>query len=223
MFNKMSGLKNLMVDFVLSTRKKTYLVKKSKIKKIIKDFPDYHSFSFGRKNKNTTFYVIKKSQASGIFSILIYVLNHLILSEKINAVPVVDMENFPSIYNENKVIKNTKNSWLYYFDQVSKYKLKDIYRSQKVIFTSDKRFLNESISYKENTKKLKYVFKKYIKIDKKLKNIANNFIKKNFFKKKVLAIHWRGSDMKVSPNHPFPPTKKQILNLADKLIKKKKI
>jgi hypothetical protein len=139
-----------------------------------------------------------------------------------NAIPIVDMENFTNIYNENRIIKNTKNSWLYYFDQVSKYKLEDVYNSKRVIFTSDKLFINQSISYKENKEKLNHVFKKYIKIDKNLIKIADKFVKKNFVNKKVLAIHWRGSDMKVSPSHPFPPTKKQILDLADKLIKNQK-
>ena len=35
-----------------------------------------------------------------MFSNLIFVLNHLIICEKHKFIPIIDMENFPTIYNE---------------------------------------------------------------------------------------------------------------------------
>ena len=37
-------------------------------------------------------------------------LNHLKIAESCGYIPVVDMENFPTIYNELKKIDNTNNS-----------------------------------------------------------------------------------------------------------------
>ena len=65
-------------------------------------------------------------------------------------------------------------------------------------------------------------FKKYIKIKDIYLRQASSFVNKNFKNKKVLAVHWRGTDHKILPNHPMPPTKDQIFLIVDKLIKNKK-
>ena len=139
-----------------------------------------------------------------------FVLNHLILAEKLGAIPVVDMENFTNLYSEKNKIKGTKNSWLYYFAPVSKYSLNQVYKSKFVVFSSDKLFINQAVSSKTNTIQLEKVFKKYIKIKPEYLELSNKFIKKNFKGKKILGVHWRGTDHKVLPNH-HPPTQKQIL------------
>ena len=77
---------------------------------------------FGSLNENKTFYVIRRRSHAGIFSYLSFVLNHLIIAKKNNFIPVVDMQNFVSPYNEKYKIENTLNSWEYYFEQTSKYK-----------------------------------------------------------------------------------------------------
>ena len=79
-----------------------------------------------------------------------------------------------------------------------------------------------SKNYIDKKMELKKIFKKYIKIKKKYILESEDFVKKNFLKKKVLAVHWRGTDHKVLPGHPMPPTKKQIFSIVDKLIKVKK-
>lgn len=178
---------------------------------------------FGNKNRNKIFYVIRldHKKGGGLFSNVLFVLNHLKISEKHGFIPVVDMENFPSLYNEKKKILFTKNSWEYYFKPVSKFKLKEIYKSQNVISTTNFSNNNMSKNYK-NDKTLKILFKKYIKIKKKYYVNAKKFADNNFKNNKVLAVHFRGSDMKKHPNHPLPPTIRQIISLIDKALIKYK-
>ena len=96
----------------------------------------FNLYSFGNKNKNKIFYVIRRSPGAGLFSNVIYVLNHLSLIEKTNFIPIIDMENFTTIYNEKNKVEKTFNAWEYYFEKINKYTLKEVYQSQNVILTS---------------------------------------------------------------------------------------
>ena len=60
---------------------------------------------FGEKNKNKFFYVIKRTPGSGFFSNFVYVLNHLRISELFNLIPVIDMKNYKTIYNDKFNLK----------------------------------------------------------------------------------------------------------------------
>ena len=78
----------------------------------IKNIP----LSFKYKNsKNQIFYIIRRTPGAGLFSNFIFVLNHLKIADSCGFLPIVDMENFPTIYNEQNSIKSSKNAWDYYF------------------------------------------------------------------------------------------------------------
>ena len=70
---------------------------------------------FGNKNKNKTFFVIKRSPGGGFFSNLLFVLDNLYYCEKKNYIPIIDMENFPTKYNQKKNLGGVKNIWNLYF------------------------------------------------------------------------------------------------------------
>ena len=80
--------------------------------------------SFGHLNKDKIFYIIRRYPSAGLFSNITFILNHLRVCDKANFIPIIDMENYPTLYNENKIIKKTKNSWEYYFENLNKYSLK---------------------------------------------------------------------------------------------------
>jgi len=187
--------------------------------------PTYFYKSFGNKNIDKLFYVIKingkKKEGGGLFSNLLFILRHLIFAEKLKAIPIIDLENFYNKYNEKRPIFGTRNSWLYYFEPVSKYTLNEVYQSQNVLITNGFFSKNMKKNY-HSDKKLIKSFKKYIKIKKKFLKSANDFEKKNFLKQKVLGIHLRGTDRKTTTNHPFPPTITQIFQLIDDSINKYK-
>ena len=178
--------------------------------------------SFGNLNPDKIFYIIRRSPGAGIFSNVLYVLNHLNIAKKNNFIPIVDMKNYLTIYNEKIPINNNYNAWEYYFNNFSNYSLNEVYKSKNVL-------LSENVFYKEFTRWLSRddyltdLLKKEIVIKKNLFNIYN-FIKKKYFSNKIiLGIHFRGTTYKYSPDHPFAATKSQIKNKIDEILKKNKI
>ena len=51
-------------------------------------------------NPDKIFYIIKRTPGTGLFSNVLFVLNHLIKAKKLGYIPFVDMQNFHTIYNE---------------------------------------------------------------------------------------------------------------------------
>ena len=177
---------------------------------------------FGKKNVNKIFYVIKRTPGAGLFSNLTFVLNHLKIAEKYSFIPVIDMENFPTIYNEDNKINGTLNSWNYYFKSVSKYSLKEVYKSKNVIFTNDYFSKGMLASYEmSNKKEFKKIIKKYIFIKPDIQKEIN-FYKKKYFKNhnKILGVHFRGTTYKKARGHAFPIPKKMMKKNIDYLINK---
>ena len=175
--------------------------------------------SLNSKNKKKDiFYIIKRTPGAGLFSNFIFVLNHIKVADSLGYKPIVDMENFPTIYNERKSINGFNNAWNYYFENKKNYNLKKILLNHKFILTSNR--FSKSFSHEINNNEFRKLFKKYFKINSNHQKFVKNFKKKFFFNKKIVAIHLRGTSYKTSANHPFPITQKQIINLIDKLLKK---
>lgn len=187
--------------------------------------PTYFVKNFGNKNKDKIFYVIKlyetNKEGGGLFSMVLFVLNHLKIVEKNNYIPVVDFENFYNRYNEEKPVNKIKNSWLYYFEQLSKYRLSEVYNSKNVIMTHGYFSKDMALEFVVD-KEFRRIFLKYIKIRKKYLDNANKFYKFNLKNNKVLGIHFRGTDRQTGVNHPLPPTLTQMYHLADIALKKYK-
>ena len=193
-------------------------------KEIIKNNEDLQFCKFGNKNRNKFFYVIQRKKGGGFFSNLLYVLNHLSISEKFNFIPAIDMENFEGYYNEKIKVNKTLNSWEYYFEQPKNFFLKEIYKSKNVIITSNKIYKNYKFRAFKKYKDIYRVYKKYIKIKKDIFNDVNKIVTKlNINKSNTVGLHWRGTDHKFLPNHPQPPTRKQIFQKLDKILQNKKI
>ena len=174
---------------------------------------------FGSLNENKTFYVIRRRSHAGIFSYLSFVLNHLIIAKENNFIPVVDMQNFVSPYNEKHKIENTLNSWEYYFEQTSKYKLDEVYNSKNVILSED--FFHAKMSYQIHLNKSFNEFRgKNIFIKPKyIDFVKNYFEEKKLIGKKILGVHFRGTSYKTSRGHIFPSTTKQMTKHLDSILK----
>lgn len=174
----------------------------------------------GNSNSDKIFYVIQRHGGEGgLFSDLIFVINHLKVAENYGFIPVVDMENFPRWYNEKKKIKKTLNSWNYYFEPLTQYSLDEIYKSQNVILTSSRFYSDIDFKYQiQDSEDLTKIYKKYIKIKKEIKKIVE-FFQKNFFEnKKILGVHFRGTSYKNGRN-PYPATIKQMINKINEIKK----
>jgi hypothetical protein len=177
-------------------------------------------YNLGYLNKNKIFYVIKKNfSANGFFSNFTFVLDHLEYALKKKYIPVVDMENFQTVYNEKKRINKTFNSWEYYFSNLSKYNLSNVYKSRNVIFSSDSRI--KKIQLDKDYSKKKLLNK--IKINKNILLEYNNAKKKIFgSKKKILAVLVTGSLQKIVTNHELPLTPKEYVYIVKEKFKQYK-
>lgn len=173
--------------------------------------------SLGNLNKDKIFYVIRRTPGAGMFSNVVYVLNHIKIAKKYNFIPVVDMENYVSIYNEKNDLLKQKNSWEYYFKKISNYELKEVYNSHKVIISSN-NFYN-FFNYHLEDECFKSFFDENIFFKDYLKRYADSFKNKYFNNNRILGVHFRGTSYKTSAGHPLGPTKSQIFNLVNKILK----
>tara|TARA_B100000787_G_scaffold169890_1_gene162745 strand:- start:2420 stop:3463 length:1044 start_codon:yes stop_codon:yes gene_type:complete len=217
-------IKEIIRKHLIDSRDAKTHTNNKKLKKSIFDNNElfYNIKSFGIKNPKKTFYVIQRSQG-GLFSILNYVLHHLFIAEKFNFIPVVDMANYYTLYNEKKPIKGINNSWEYYFEPVSKYSLDEVYKSKNVIITDGQTRKNIFFDGLENLTSIhKKIFNKYIKIKKNFIREKDIFYSENFKNLNVLGVHFRGTDYKNRERHPYPATKKQITDIIDNLNSKYK-
>ena len=213
-------IKNYIKNYIFSKRTKVEFRKKTDHIYSNKDLK-YFIKSFGNQNQNKIFYVIQRSPGGGLFSNLNYVIYHLSICDKFNFIPIIDMKNFTTKYNSKKKFNNKSNAWEYYFSKVSKYSLKEVYKSKKVIITDSKtRGIDGFDSFENLDNTHEKIFKKYIKINKNILNKVDDFKKVYFRNHKILGVHFRGSDMKYQERHPFPPTINQIVNKINLLLKK---
>lgn len=186
---------------------------------VFNDLKNNKKYYFGNKNKDKSFYIIKRRfNATGMFSNVTFVVDHINHALKKNKIPIIDMENFPTVYNEKYKIKNTLNSWNYYFLSLNKFSLEEVYQSSNVTFSTDKRIKKTFIN---NDDELIKIFNKYIKIN---KEIIGKFskIKKKYFKKndKIMCVHVRGTIQRIVRGHSLPPHPDDFLKESIKIFKK---
>ena len=121
---------------ITSTGPKPFFKRSFPFKEFLLNQNCQYQIANSKKNNNKIFYVIRRSPGAGLFSNVVFVINQLIICEKFNFIPIIDMENFTTIYNEQEKINNTYNAWEYYFEKINKYSLKEVYNSQNVILGS---------------------------------------------------------------------------------------
>ena len=229
-------LKKLIFNFTLQTPKlledvsENNIFENSKVKTIINTLEgdiqilkklNLIERSFGDLNEDKVFYVIKRTPGTGMFSNITFILNHLKICKKFNFIPIIDMENYPTIYNEKNTFKNTKNAWNYYFESMNQFSLDIVYKSKNVLITNDKFF--HFFSYNiDKDRELSNLLRNEIRLNKYLKKIYSN-LHKNFTNKNILGIHFRGTSYKRSAGHPLPATKQQMYELTRKIMKQNKV
>ena len=121
------------------------------------------------------------------------------------------MEIYKTIYNEKKKINKSYNAWEYYFYKINNYNINQIYQSKNYILANDNNIYTKDNKFNKN---LNDIFLKNIKLRKNIKKkIIFYKTKLNIkTKNKILGIHFRGTDMRISPNHPTPPYCLQMIN-----------
>lgn len=210
---------NFIKELLIGKKASCTFYRKTRISNLVNNSSYNLPINFGRLNPKIIFYVIKRTPGAGFFSNVSFVVCNIYFALKKKYVPVVDMENFLTWYNERLPIKKSLNSWLYYFKPIKKYKLSEVYKSKNVLFSSNQYPLGYPMSISED-KNLCRIFLKYINVNKDILEIYRNYYNQNIKKSKVLGVHFRGCDLKSYRGHPFPATKTQMLNKCNYLISK---
>ena len=154
-------IKNLLRKHLFDEGAKLIVENTSLANKILLDSSKcFLSNTDGDLHKDKVFYVIQISQYSGFFSNFAYVLNELKIADNKGFIPFIDFQNFKTLYSEKIFFKSSLNTWEYYFNQVSDYKIDDIYNSKNVLI-SEGFWNNRMIMNVTKSAELKKIFKKY--------------------------------------------------------------
>jgi hypothetical protein len=181
--------------------------------------------NFGDKNPDKIFYVIwREWLGSGFFANFTNVLSHIQRAEDFGMIPVVDFENFKTLYNEKNPIHGTKNAWEYYFKQPAGYSLEEVYSSKNVFFCNGETPPEKSPDSAKPSETIhphelyKNIWKKYAKLQKHVEDEIEKY--SSLIQGRVLGIHFRGKEMNYAQLHWFAPTLEQMFRYTDEILEK---
>lgn len=177
------------------------------------------------------YYIIRRVPlGEGFFSNYFYVLSHVRYALENGYFPVVDMQNYKTLYSEDEAINGTDNTWEYYFEAMKGIGLKEAYESDNYILSSGKYLsemgvpvyeVNQGHITDEMVKNLLPVVKEYMTVKAEIRNSVEMFIEQNGLKDcQTVGVHVRGTDMHVTQKgHTLPPKYEKITEQIDSLIK----
>jgi hypothetical protein len=168
--------------------------------------------SAGEKNEDKRFYVIwREYPGSGFFSNVFHVLCHLDKADALGMEPVVDFENFVTLYNEEEELLGTKNAWEYYYEPTSRVSLEDVYDSRHV-FLCDGKYPSGYPLDAACQARLRTVVDRFIRIRPDIEQSVQEWI--TGFGARTLGVHFRGQDQNRTQRHRYGPTERQMVDVT---------
>lgn len=175
----------------IKLRKYKYLLKGIKRDKRT----DPKKFRFGKENSDKTFYVARRfSEVEGHCSMVMTMLGHFYLAERMGMIPVVDMKNYYSQLWQDESKRGKENSWEYFYEQPAGFTMEDISKSKNV-FLSDGVHSRKAPNYRTTFDKKddivfwNEIYKKYVRLNPTAKDIVEREIEQaGIQSKKVLAV-----------------------------------
>jgi hypothetical protein len=178
----------------------------------------------------------KRPPGNGLFANVNFVLSGIMKAKSLGLVPIVDMESYwMDEMNEIKKINDTHNSWCYFFEQISPYDLKEVYKSKNVILSKGSRILADSHWFSDKThlystntaliNLLKTVVNNHIKLNRyTLENLEKVKLELEFNPKDTLAVFFRGTAYKLNTAENLPvPTYNFVLESIKDFCKEKSL
>lgn len=196
----------------------------------IKSFTDLE-LSYLLKRMKAKYYVIIRSEGgAGFFSNYFWVMGHVAFAEKMGYIPVVDMENYPTLYSEGEPVDGTNNAWNYYFENIGNVGLDEVYASGRYIMGKDKYLTKYAEKYSmfpyryPSERMIAYyapIIKKNLRIKQSLVNeYKREWIEKTSGSNNILGIHIRGTDMKNNLGHPMPAPVSEYIRRTHEMLEK---
>lgn len=193
-------------------------------------------FKFTLKKNQPTYYIVRRNirwGIAGFFSNYLYAISHITYAKEQGYIPVVDMENFKTLYSEKKPINGKKNVWEYYFSN-NGISTKKAYASKNFILSDG---FNQKPGYKlyietnkvcdinrDIYKKTESLSKEYYTINKTLLTKFENLRNELFSDKSICGLHYRGTD-KITPpkGHRYTPDISNFISAVKEIIKNHKV
>ncbi|MCM1231761.1 MAG: hypothetical protein NC489_16710 [Ruminococcus flavefaciens] len=173
------------------------------------------------------YYIIRRVPfGEGFFSNYFYVLSHVVYACQKGWHPVVDMENYRTLYHDRDAAGNL---WEKYFEPMGGSTLEQAYRSKNYVLSSG-RYLSESgvPVYEINqghitddmVSNLQPYISKYMKINHNIMNDVELYKLRNSWEcTKIIGVHVRGTDMHIERNeHTVSPKVENIFKDIDSLL-----
>ncbi len=193
--------------------------------------------SFGSRNPDKTFYVIRPIDFSSPFYIgaelhllanYFYVLSHLPYAQEKGWIAVIDQQNY-LVYNSlPNAIYGTKNAWEYYWQQPYHYELNEVYHSKNVVLSKQNWFSKWDMGYNTANYTNKKIISFYNNLTEsfQLQPHVKEYIEKilnDIFprQKKVLGVSVRyvGYSRRSyyqAPGHPIAPELSELIEIVKK-------
>jgi hypothetical protein len=151
-------------------------------------------------------YVVWRTQGAGFWSIVASTLAHCDTAEQQGMTPVVDMENYPSIYQESSPVRGTRNVWEYYFQQPAGRSLVKLGRSPFVTDGTIPQGYPREIGHE----KYRELWHRYARLNDHAAEHIHNATVDLGVSSRTLGVHFRGQEMRTAVGHKFPPTLRQM-------------
>lgn len=179
--------------------------------------------SYGELNPDKTFFVIRLCPpGTGFLANYNYVLGYMKYAFDKGWIPVVDMENYATLYQEEEPINGTRNVWEYFFEQPfdpvtkKRYTLDEVYKSKNVVLAkADDQSMYDS-SLREEVLEWQYEMSLLVPFKKDMQEhinkVASECLPQNV---KVLGVPTRGSEQKKRViGHPIAMNVDEILPIV---------
>lgn len=206
------------------------------IKNFEDEFKHQHRVSFGNKNEQVTFYILRahwSERMNGLFNFFDRAVEAYYYAQKKGYELLIDMKNYYTEYAGDSYGMGT-NIWENYFLQPSKYALQEAYESKNVILSSEsdsevyyegQQFSNELYCSRKWNIETFSAFANNCKgwtcLNPKMEQLLECELKKFEGKGKVLGVLTRGTDMVyLKPkNHFVPCNREEFIVLVEQHMK----
>ncbi len=196
----------------------------------IKSFTDLELRYLLKRMKAKYYVIIRSEGGAGFFSNYFWVMGHVAFAEKMGYIPVVDMENYPTLYSEGEPVDGTNNAWNYYFENIGNVGLDEVYASGRYVVGKDKYLTKYAEKYSmfpyryPSERMIAYyapIIKKNLRIKESLVNeYKREWIEKTSGSNNILGIHIRGTDMKNNLGHPMPAPVSEYIRRTHEMLEK---
>ncbi len=180
------------------------------------------------KRRGGGYYIIVHPHTAGFFSDWFYMLGHMIIADKHKLVPFVDMQNYPSLYQDTPPFDGILNGWNQFFEQCTTiemaynnehYIAEEKYPFGFVPYYSTTCLLKEGYPTKRKVRKVHGYMVKYIPIRQGLQQEFDDLAVR-WKISDCVGVHIRGTDMRNTKGHNKPEALSDNFERIEKLRKK---